>query len=129
MSEAESARFSRVFDRAVMACADAQRLAARCADAQARARAMRASSRRLGALAAETRAAWEDSDLVLAAMRREVERVARSLRNAGVDRDQAGATVRAHIRFVLYDGGMAEQDAETLIDRASDWVEGAYQAA
>lgn len=129
MTDDRDARFSRVFDRAVMACAAAQRLAARCRDAQARARATRASARRLGALAAETRDAWVGSDLVFSAMRREVEAVAHSLRDAGVACDQAGATVRAHMRFVLYDGGMAEDDAESLIDRASDWVDLAYEAA
>ncbi len=125
----DAMRFSRVFDRAVVACADAERLAAHCRDAQARARTTHASSRRIRVLAEETRAAWVDSDSVLGAMRHEVEAVAASMREAGVERDGAGATVRAHMRFVLYDGGMTEQDAESLIERASDWVDQVYLAA
>jgi hypothetical protein len=51
------------------------------------------------------------------------------LRDAGVDDRAAVATVRAHIRFVLYDGGLAEQDAEPVVARASLWVEQIYAAA
>ncbi|HEV7993409.1 MAG TPA: hypothetical protein VGP25_16405 [Gemmatimonadaceae bacterium] len=124
-----SADFTHLFDRAVAACAAAQSLAAKSAEAVARARATRASSRRVRALVTETREAWAIADLVNADMRGEVERVARTLRESGVDNSAAAATVRAHIRFVLYDGGLTERDAEPVVARASHWVDQVYAAA
>ena len=75
------------------------------------------------------RQAWAEAEAVHSVLRNEVERVARTLREAGVDHRAALATVRAHIRFVLYDGGLAEQDAEPVVARASSWVEQVYAAA
>jgi hypothetical protein len=46
-----------------------------------------------------------------------------------VDKSAASASVRAHIRFVLYDGGLTERDAEPVVARASDWVDQVYLAA
>jgi hypothetical protein len=43
----------------------------------------------------------------------------RLARCAGANDRTAVATVRSHIRFVLYDGGLTEQDAEPVVDRAS----------
>jgi hypothetical protein len=122
-------RFSRLFDRALAACAQAQRLATRCRDSQAHARATHASARRIRVLAGETRAAWAESNLVFAAMRREVEVVARAMRAGGMEREHAGAVVRAHMRFVLYDGGLREQEAEVVVAQASAWVDRVYEAA
>jgi orotidine-5'-phosphate decarboxylase len=121
--------FTQIFDRAVAACAAAQSLTSKSAEAVTRARATRASTRRIRALVSETRQAWELADLVYSDMRSEVERVARALRESGMDNSSASATVRAHIRFILYDGGLAERDAEPVVARASDWVDRVYAAA
>jgi hypothetical protein len=122
-------RFSLLFDRALAACARAQQLATRCRESQAEARNARASTRRVRALAAETRGAWADSSRAFMAMRRQVETVAIRMRDAGIERAHAGATVRAHIRYVLYDGGLREQEAEPVVARATDWVDEVYRAA
>jgi hypothetical protein len=118
-----------VFDRAVAACAHAQLLYARCAETSARARMTHASSRRIRLLAVETRNAWAGADQVFGVMRHEVEAVAGAMRTSGVDLDDAAAAVRAHVRFVLYDGGLGERDAEPVAERASLWVEMVYNAA
>jgi hypothetical protein len=125
----DAPRFSHLFDRALAACAEAQRLAARCGESQARARATHASARRIQALAGATRTAWAERSVMFAALRREVEIVAWAMRTGGTDRTHAGAAVRAHMRFVLYDGGLREQEAELLIVRASEWVDVVYAAA
>jgi hypothetical protein len=128
-SRVDAARFSAVFDRAVATCAHAQLLMTQCAETSARARATHASSRRLRALAAETRDAWMGAGKVFDVMRHEVESVAGAMRAAGVDQHAAAAAVRAHIRFVLYDGGLGEHHAEPVVERASLWVEQLYSAA
>jgi hypothetical protein len=46
-----------------------------------------------------------------------------------VDSASAAATIRQHIRFVLYDGGLTERDAEPVVTRASTWVDMVYAAA
>jgi hypothetical protein len=122
-------RFSLVFDRALAACARAQQLATRCRESQAQARNAKASARQVRALAAETRGAWADTSRAFVAMRRQVETIAIRMRDAGIEREHAGATVRAHIRYVLYDGGLREQEAEPVVARASDWVDEVYRAA
>ena len=130
MNEADTAlRFSGLFDRAVAACAQAQLLARRCRELQSRARSAHASARRIRTLAADTRAAWADTNEVFKLMRREVETVASSMRASGVERARAGAAIRAHMRFVLYDGGLREQEAETVVERATEWVDQVYAAA
>ena len=129
MTDFSSTDFTKLFDRAVAACAAAQAVSAKSAEAVARARATRASARRVRALVTETRQAWALADLVYSDMRSEVERVARALRESGMDNSSASATVRAHIRFVLYDGGLTEQDAEPVVARASHWVDRIYAAA
>ena len=121
--------FSQLFDRAVSACAQAQRVSGDSASAVARARIQRASYRRLRALVAETLTIWAGADLIYSALRCEVERVAREMRESGVENRAAAATVRAHIRFVLYDGGLTERDAEQVVARASSWVDQIYAAA
>jgi hypothetical protein len=128
-SRAVSADFSSIFDRAVSACAAAQQLSSHSAEAVSRARTARASARRVRALVAETRDAWAIADVVYSDMRSEVERVARALRAMGVDNSSASASVRAHIRFVLYDNGLSERDAEPVVARASTWVDMVYAAA
>jgi hypothetical protein len=129
MGADDALRFSMLFDRAVAACAQAQLLSTRCRETQANARAAHASARRIRSLAFETRAAWAESSIVFAAMRQEVEAVAQAMRSEGVERAHAGAAVRAHMRFVLYDGGLREQEAESVIARASEWVDLVYRAA
>ena len=129
VTDRQAADFSKIFDRAVAACAAAQKLSSQSAEAVARARSARASARRVGALVAETRDAWAIADVVYSDMRNEVERVARALRDSGVDNSVAAASVRAHIRFVLYDGGLTEQVAEPVVARASTWVDMIYAAA
>jgi hypothetical protein len=129
ISREDAARFSIVFDRAVGACAHAQVLRARSAETLARARTTHASSLRLRVLATETHDAWLGAGKVFDVMRHEVESVADTMRVAGVERDVAAAAVRAHVRFVLYDGGLGEHDAEPVVERASQWVEQLYSAA
>ena len=124
-----SREFSKIFDRAVAASASAQKLSSESAEAVSRARTARASARHVRALATETKDAWAIADAVYSNMRGEVERVARALRDAGLDNSAAAATVRAHIRFVLYDGGLTERDAEPVVERASYWVHMIYSAA
>jgi hypothetical protein len=121
--------FSELFDRAVAACAEAQRLSGRTAESVRRARLERASTRRLRGLIMETRDTWEGANAMYTVMRVEVERVAREMRAAGVDNVSAAATIRQHIRFVLYDGGLTERDAEPVVTRASTWVEMVFAAA
>jgi hypothetical protein len=122
-------RFSLLFDRALAACARAQQLATRCRESQAQARSAKASAHHLRALAAETRGAWADSSSAFLVMRRQVETLASRMREAGIDRERAGATMRAHIRYVLYDGGLREQEAEPVVANATRWVDEIYQAA
>ena len=121
--------FSELFDRAVAACAESQRIVGLSARTLSLARTSRADAARLRRAAVLMRDTWTEAEAVHSVLRNEVERVARSLREAGVDDRAAVATVRAHIRFVLYDGGLAEQDAEPVVARASLWVEQIYAAA
>ena len=124
-----SVRFSHLFDRAVTACARAQGLSTRSTTAVAHARATRVSARRLRALAVETRASWVGADLVFSLMRRQVERVATVMKVSGMEEHAAAAAMRAHVRFVLYDSGVCEADAEPLVERASNWVQQSFRAA
>jgi len=126
---AEPPTFNELFDRAVAACAEAQFLSGRTAGSVRKARLQRASARRVRALIAETRDTWEGANAMYAVMRVQVERVAREMRDAGVDNLSAAATIRQHIRFVLYDGGLAERDAEPVVIRASTWVDMVFAAA
>jgi hypothetical protein len=121
--------FNDLFDRAVAACAEAQRLSGRTAESVRMARQGRASTRRVRALIAETRETWEGANAMYAVMRMQVERVAREMRDAGVDSASAAATIRQHIRFVLYDGGLTERDAEPVVIRATTWVDQVFAAA
>lgn len=121
--------FNEIFDRAVAACAEAQRLSGRTAESVRKARLERASTRRVRTLIAETRDTWEGANAMYAVMRVQVERVACEMRDAGVDSVSAAATIRQHIRFVLYDGGLTERDAEPVVTRASTWVDMVFAAA
>lgn len=129
-----SAVFPEPFDRIVTACASSQRQVGRSVRTLHQARAARpactgrAPSPRLRWSAAELREAWADADAIHSVLRAEVARIARSLRAAGIEVRGALETVRAHIRFVLYDGGLTEEDAEPVVQRASLWVEQAYAA-
>ncbi|MBW8768278.1 MAG: hypothetical protein JF589_00820 [Gemmatimonadetes bacterium] len=126
---AKSPTFNVLFDRAVAACAEAQRLSGRTAESVRKARLERASARRVRTLIAETRETWEGANAMYAVMRVQVEQVAREMRDAGVDSAAAAATIRQHIRFVLYDGGLTERDAEPVVTRASTWVDMVFAAA
>lgn len=121
--------FSSRFDRAIAACADAQATVTRSAEAAARSRDMRSSASRTRHLAAETQAAWQDADLTTALMRRHVSRIARAMRDAGMTEGDAAAAVRAHVRFVLYEGGLGEREAEPVVERANACVADSYHAA
>jgi DNA-directed RNA polymerase sigma subunit (sigma70/sigma32) len=118
-----------LFDRAAAACAESQRLVGLSARTMTSIRVSRADAAQLRRSAVQMRDTWTEAEAVHAVLRNEVERVARTLRDAGVDDRAAVATVRAHIRFVLYDGGLAEQDAEPVVARASLWVKQIYAAA
>lgn len=121
--------FSPHFDRAVAACAHAQVLSLRATEATARAREMRQSATHVRRRAMETREAWKGAALVNSLMQRQVVSAARAMRAAGIGREDAVAAVRAHIRFVLYDGGLRQREAEPIVERANVWVEQTYLAA
>jgi len=121
--------FSERFNRAVAACAESQRVVGLSSRAMRFSRTRRADAIRLRRAAVLMRDTWTEADAVHSVLRMEVERVARAMREAGLDDRAALATVRAHIRFLLYDGGLAEQDAEPVVARASLWVEQIYAAA
>jgi hypothetical protein len=125
----EKPTFNELFDRAVAACAEAQRLSGRTAESVKRARRARASARRISVLIAETRDTWEGANAMYSVMRTQVERVAREMRDAGVDNVSAATTIRQHIRFVLYDDGLTEIVAEPVVARASTWVDMVFAAA
>jgi hypothetical protein len=117
------------FDRALAACAQAQVLLSRSVEAAARSRELGASSRQIRRHAVETREAWRGADLINSMLRRQVAVVAGGMRAAGMSETEAATVVRAHIRFVLYDGGLREVEAEPLVARAAAWVEETYRAA
>jgi len=121
--------FSDLFDRAVAACAESQRIVGLSARTMSFARSSRVRAIRLRRAAVLMRDTWSEAEAVHSVLRNEVERVALAMLGAGVDDRAAVATVRAHIRFVLYDGGLAERDAEPVVERASLWVEQIYAAA
>ncbi len=73
--------------------------------------------------------AWAGSSEALIAMRRQVEHLASRMREAGIERDHAGATVRAHIRYVLYDDGLREHEVEPVVTHATNWVDEIYETA
>jgi hypothetical protein len=124
-----AASFTVQFDRALAACAQAQVLLSRSVEAAARSREVRASSRQIRRLAVETREAWRGADLINSMLRRQVAVVANGMRAAGMSETEATTVVRAHIRFVLYDGGLREVEAEPVVARATTWVEETYRAA
>ena len=121
--------FSELFNRAVAACAESQRIVGLSSRTMRFARSSRADAVRLRRAAVLMRDTWTEAEAVHSVLRIEVERVACAMREAGIDDRAAVATVRAHIRFLLYDGGLAEQDAEPVVARASLWVEQTYAAA
>jgi len=122
--------FSELFDRAAAACAESQRLVSLSAHTLTATRSWRsAAATRRRRNAAQMRDTWAEAEAVHSVLRDEVERIARTMRESGLDDRAAVATVRAHLRFVLYDGGLAEQDAEPVVARASLWVEQIYAAA
>ena len=121
--------FSELFNRAVAACAESQRIVGLSGRTMRFSRSRRADALRLRRTAVLMRDAWTEAEAVHSVLRNEVECVARTMREAGMDDRAAVATVRAYIRFVLYDGGLAEQDAEPVVARASLWVEQIYAAA
>ena len=121
--------FSELFNRAAAACAESQRLVGRSARTLSHTRISRADASRLRRTTAQMRTAWAEAEAAHSVLRGEVEFVARTLRDAGVDNRSAVKTVRSQIRFVLYDGGLTEQDAEPVVARATLWVEQIYAAA
>ena len=123
------AGFSELFNRAAAACAESQRLVGLSAGTISHTRASRADALRLRRTAMQMRRAWAEAEAAHSVLRDEVERIARTMRDAGVDDRAAVATVRSHIRFVLYDGGLTEQLAEPVVDRATQWVQQVYAAA
>jgi hypothetical protein len=121
--------FTSLFERAAVACAESQRHVGDSASAVCRGRAARASNARLRRMAMERFAAWASADAAHRVLRAEVEWIASEMRDAGADREATLSTVRARLRFVLYDGGLTEQDAEPVVQRATIWIEQLYPAA
>jgi hypothetical protein len=121
--------FPPLFDRAALACVQAERLIWRSTAAVAQARATLASTRRVRSLAHQTRDHWANADAAFTFMRRQVEMVARGFRNSGVAPREAAARVRQRVRFVLYDGGFREVEVEPVVERATAWVDELFEAA
>ena len=121
--------FSDLFNRAVAACAESQRIVGLSSSTLSFSRSSRAAAIRLRRAAVLMRDTWSEAEAVHRVLRNEVECVARAMRKSGMNDRAAVATVRAHIRFVLYDGGLAEQVAEPVVARASLWVEQISAAA
>jgi hypothetical protein len=121
--------FTSLFDRAAAACAESQRLVSDSASSVSRGRVTCSSNAQLRRLAVDRIAAWASADAAHSVLRAEVERIAREMRDAGADREATLSTVRARLRFVLYDGGLTEQDAEPVVQRATTWIEQLYPAA
>ena len=128
-AQEQTTDFSELFARAAAACAESQRIVGLSTQTMRFARSSRADAMRLRRAAVLMRDTWTEAEAVHSVLRSEVERVARGMRDAGVNDRAAVATVRAHIRVLLYDGGLAEQDAEPVVARASLWVEQIYAAA
>jgi hypothetical protein len=122
-------QFSANFDRALAACAHAQVLSMRALEAAAHARSARQSAILIRQRVVDTREAWKGADLINKLLRRHVTTAAETMRAAGITSIAAAAAVRAHVRFVLYDGGLREVEAEPIVERATSWVEETYRAA
>jgi hypothetical protein len=122
-------RFTSAFDDALRLCATAEVVIAQSAAAVARARQLQAEVRRRRALVLRTRDHLEHGNVVFSALRREVEAIASTMRDAGVVRDDAASAVRDRARFVLYDGGFREVDVEPVVARATAWVDEVFAAA
>ena len=121
--------FTPLFDRSVQLCAEAQALVQRSVSELARARALRSAWRNARPLVQEGRANLEVAEILFTSLRGEVKSAARSMRRAGLDEAEATAAVRARVRFVLYDGGFREMEAEPVVDHAAAWVRELYKAA
>lgn len=121
--------FTPLFDRSVPLCAEAQTLLRQSVTAVHRVRALRSASRRAQALVEEGRRNLAVAEILFDSLRRELERVVTTMRAAGLDQSQAAATVRARVRFVLYDEGFREAEAEPVVDRATTWVRELFEAA
>ena len=121
--------FTPLFDRSVQLCARAQALVRQSATAISRARALRSAWRSAKPLAQEGRVNLEVADILFRSLRTEVESAATTLRDAGLDEAEATAAVRARVRFVLYDDGFREMEAEPVVDHATAWVRELYEAA
>ena len=121
--------FSQLFDRAALACARAQLLAAKSTEMSARARNTRATARQTRALARDMREAWALSDRVFTSMRGQVEQAAVQMRASGMNERAAASAMRAHLRFVLYDGGLHEAEVEPVVQRAGGWLAAWFEAA
>jgi hypothetical protein len=125
----ESPPFTPLFDRSAALCVEAQSLLRRSASAVARARELRIASDRSTALVQEGRTSLAVANLLFSTLRSELACAVQSMRDAGLDEPAAAASVRARIRFVLYDGGFRESEAEPVVDRATGWVRELFQAA
>jgi dihydroxyacid dehydratase/phosphogluconate dehydratase len=85
--------FSELFNRAVAACAESQRIVGLSARTMRFASTSRAAAIRLRRAAVLMRDTWTEADAVHSVLRNEVERVARAMREAGFDDRAAVATV------------------------------------
>jgi hypothetical protein len=121
--------FTPLFDRSVQLCAEAQALVRQSNTEIARARALRSASRSARSLVEEGRMNLEVADILFTSLRGEVESAVTTMRDAGLDEPEATAAVRARVRFVLYDGGFREMEAEPVVDHATTWVKALYEAA
>jgi hypothetical protein len=121
--------FTPLFDRSVQLCAQAQALVRKSVSEIARARALCSASRSAKPLAQEGRMNLEVADILFTSLRGEVESTVGTMREAGLDEAEATAAVRARVRFVLYDDGFREMEAEPVVDHATAWVRELYDAA
>jgi hypothetical protein len=121
--------FTPLFDRSAQLCAQVQALVRQSAAEIARARALRLASRSARMLATKARTNLEVAEILFTTLRGEVESAVLTLREAGLDEAEAAAAVRARVRFVLYDDGFRETEAEPVVDHATAWVKELYEAA
>ena len=114
--------FTPLFDRSIELCARAQALVRKSGSEVAQARALRLVSWRARALAKAGRMNLEVAEVLFVSLRDEVESAVSTLREAGLAEAEVEATMRAHVRFVLYDGGFREVEAEPVVERTTTWV-------
>jgi hypothetical protein len=121
--------FTPLFDRSVELCVRAQALVRESSSELVRSRTLKLVARRAKAVAETGRMNLEVAAILFTSLRDEVESTVSSMREAGLTEAEAEATVSARVRFVLYDGGFREEEAEPVVEHTTTWVRELYDAA